>query len=527
MNGAEFIQKCTQICSLLRIAFEQEDMSADDLIENMRVECRIKIAGRWGRIVVLAANPRTARGFSGDLILDEFAFHEDSEAIWDAAEPIISSNAEFLCRVASTGNGRYNKFYQMAALGSRSDKTPEGFPYSEANYPVSRMPRSLAYTLGVRIYDPATRSEITPEEARRRALDKRSYDQNYECSFNDENMSLLTVALISAAEYSTVDGGLLECRIEEDDWSLDTIDFLRNCRGPLGLGMDVGRSRDLTSIFVGEQIGGTLYARALLRLQGMRLPEQLERLRPILTLPNFGRGAGDGTGLGLGLCEFAQEIVGRHRFEVVNFSQKEVRKVGAIEESDKALVTELMALDLLQGFEDRAIRIPCEARLRDALRKPERVSTPSGVKIAAERDEAGHADEFWALALLKRAMTTGIMGIQSRSDIRVGTTVLTGGRASAGRPSFTPRTIGSGIAEAGARFGSVPSTAVQLAVNAVQTGNLVHCTREEYTEVRAALQEFAGRMADQHKNVPAQIALMEVQRLDARFDVKPREAATV
>ncbi|MDB6068139.1 MAG: hypothetical protein JWR26_4347, partial [Pedosphaera sp.] len=36
------------------------------------------------------------------MILDEFAFHEDSAAIWEAAEPILSSNPDFLCRIAST-----------------------------------------------------------------------------------------------------------------------------------------------------------------------------------------------------------------------------------------------------------------------------------------------------------------------------------------------------------------------------------------------------------------------------------------
>ena len=43
---------------------------------------------------------------SGDLILDEFAFHEDANAIWNAAEPILSSNADYLCRIASTPNGK-------------------------------------------------------------------------------------------------------------------------------------------------------------------------------------------------------------------------------------------------------------------------------------------------------------------------------------------------------------------------------------------------------------------------------------
>jgi len=43
--------------------------------------------------------PADGAGFSGDLILDEFAFHEDSKAIWEAAEPILASNPDFLCRM--------------------------------------------------------------------------------------------------------------------------------------------------------------------------------------------------------------------------------------------------------------------------------------------------------------------------------------------------------------------------------------------------------------------------------------------
>lgn len=413
-NGIEFIHKCTEICELLRVAFEEEDLSPDDLIENMRIECRIKNSGKWGRIKVLAANPRTARGFSGDLVLDEYAHHEDSVRIWDAAEPILSARADYQCRIAGTGNGRFNMFYRMAALAKSRGKA-EGFRLSEAGFPVSRVTRTDAWKMGVKIFDTATRKEITPEQARVRALDKRSYDQNYECLFADENMALLTMELINAAEYSTTEGGLLECRIEEQDWSLDTLEFLKTRPGPLCVGLDVGRSRDITCLAVGEKQGQTALTRAMLRLQGMRIPRQQERLNAILRLPNFGRGSGDATGLGLGLCEGAQEIVGPYRFEALHFAQKENREVRGVMQDDKALVTELMALDLLKAFEDRRIRIPCESALRDALRKPESVHNGKQVRIAVERDEAGHADEFWALALMVRALKAGTNAL-SRGD---------------------------------------------------------------------------------------------------------------
>jgi phage FluMu gp28-like protein len=391
-NGVEFIHKCSEVCALMRLAFEKVDLSSDDKIENMRMEIRITLSGKTGRIIVLAANPRTARGFSGDLILDEFAFHEDSAAIWDAAEPIISSNPDYVCRIASTGNGRFNMFYRMANDSS--------------SYAVSRIRRSDAWQMGVKIYDPATRREITPGEARAAALDKASYDQNYECAFNDENMALLTNALISACEYAGLpnDSASPECHICSQDWTYSALDFLRACKGPLGIGLDVGRTRDITVITVGERIGGVLFTRAVLRISAMRLPQQLDRLRPILEMPNFGRLSGDATGLGLGLVEFAQELCGAYRAEAVQFAGREKRTVRGIQQSDSALVTELMALDLLEVFESRTIRIPCETALRDGLRKPERITTASGVRIAASRDESGHADEFWSMALMVRAL---------------------------------------------------------------------------------------------------------------------------
>src|SRR5688500_8865554 len=88
-NGSELNLKCAEICRLLGHAFEQVDLSADNKFETMRFETRIHLCGQISRVLVLAANPRTARGFSGDLILDEFAFHEDGAAIWNEAYPIL------------------------------------------------------------------------------------------------------------------------------------------------------------------------------------------------------------------------------------------------------------------------------------------------------------------------------------------------------------------------------------------------------------------------------------------------------
>lgn len=411
-NGAEFVIKCQEVCNKMGILLEKtrsaqtigdaavydcSDDSPDLTYDNMRMEVRIMWGGKTGRIKVLAANPRTARGFSGDLILDEFAFHEDSRAIWEAAEPILSSNQEFICRVASTGNGRHNMFYQMASGPGPDDGT---FFESTAGFIVSRVTRTEAWKMGVKVFDPKTRASIHPDEARKKALDKRAYDQNYECKFTDENTALLTHELISAAEREGV-------TIDEQEWTAASKARMHRAKGRLEVGMDVGRIRDLSVIAVLERDGNMRRVIAMLRMAAMRGPEQIKQLRVVVAMPRFSRAMIDMTGLGTFLVDQAQELWGTYRITGVNFATTEpisdrLRAEGRKEET--ARVTEIMATDLLACFEDRTIEIPADQELRDDLRRPEKVVSPGGrVSIAATRDDAGHADHFWALALSVRA----------------------------------------------------------------------------------------------------------------------------
>jgi phage FluMu gp28-like protein len=394
-NGGEFVQKCAEVARLLGQACEIVDESPDLEYENMRMEVRITVGGRTGRIKVLAANPRTARGFSGDLILDEFAFHENSQAIWEAAEPILSSNPDFLCRIASTGNGKHNMFYRFTS----NAKALEGKPnlYITEFGKLSRIPRTEANRQGVKIYHAVTRKPITPEEARKMAADKRAYDQNYECAFTDENMVLLTHELISAAE---ADGVGEVC---DQDWTPAALAKLRNAIGPLYLGGDVGREKDLTVFTVIEKLGPMRMVRGVLRIQGMRLPDQQLRLGEVCRMTRFHRACIDMTGLGLGLVEYAQDEFGAGKIQGINFATtvpttNRIKLEGRKQETVR--VTEAMATELLQAYEDRLIKHPADPELRDDLRKPEKITSPGGrVSIAATRNEAGHADCFWSFAL--------------------------------------------------------------------------------------------------------------------------------
>lgn len=428
-NGAEFVAKCAEVCNLLGLAkakaeefqaegdanvFIQEDLSPDLTYENMRMEVRITVRGpdgtlKTGRIKVLAANPRTARGFSGDLILDEFAFHEDSQAIWEAAEPILSSNPDFLCRIASTGNGKHNMFYRMASGPGPFDGTVF---QSTSGFRVTRVSRSEAHKQGVKVYDPNTRKPITPDEAEAKALDKRAYRQNYECVFADENMALLTTGLISAAERSLI-------TIDQQEWTPASLARMFRAEGRLEIGADFGRKRDRTSVPVVERLGQLRRVIAWLRMDGMRLPEQRRQIEMACRMPRFHRFEGDATGLGLGVVEELQEVFGDALIGGVNFSSTEPVSDRLVAEGTKrvtARVTEIMATDLLAEFESKSIEIPADQDLRDSLRKPEKVVSPGGrVSIAAERDGGDHADDFWGLALAVRAGNRGSVPMLPRT----------------------------------------------------------------------------------------------------------------
>src|SRR2546428_10711956 len=60
----------------------------------------------------LPANPDTARGYTGNVTLDEFGFHQDAAKVYSALYPTITRG--FSIEVISTPNGQQGKFFELA-----------------------------------------------------------------------------------------------------------------------------------------------------------------------------------------------------------------------------------------------------------------------------------------------------------------------------------------------------------------------------------------------------------------------------
>jgi phage FluMu gp28-like protein len=90
----------------------------------------------------LPANPDTARGYSGHVTLDEFAFHADADKIYTALFPTITRG--YGLEVISTPNGTQGKFYELAKAAGLTDPglttRDSGFAKKSASGPESRAP---------------------------------------------------------------------------------------------------------------------------------------------------------------------------------------------------------------------------------------------------------------------------------------------------------------------------------------------------------------------------------------------------
>jgi len=358
-QSRELMIKVRQHCQALNIASSQSGAPGEGInARALSLELPNGI-----RIIGLPANPQTARGFTGDVFLDEFAMHREDREIWAAVFPsVLRGNGEL--DVASTPKGRDNLF---ALLRDNPQFT----------HSVVTLPEAVAAGL-----------EVDPEEIRRSMNEEELYRQEFLCEFLDEATAFLTYEQIGRVE-----DPLLEKEFDPRK--------LAACRGPLYVGVDIGRHRDLTVMWVVEAAQALSVtaehspAPALLITRGVRetagepFREQSAALHALLSLPQVRRCCIDAGGMGLPLAEAAVERFGSTRVEAVNFT---------------TAIKDEMASRLRLRVEDGSIRIPLDDSIRNDWHSVRRVVTSVGpARYQAAHGTDGHADRFWAACLVVRA----------------------------------------------------------------------------------------------------------------------------
>ena len=172
---------------------------------------------------------------------------------------------------------------------------------------------------------------------------------------------------------------------------------LNETTGDLFVGIDVGRKKDLTVIWVLELLEKTFYTRNITVLEKTRFAIQKERLWKILNNRRVRRCCIDSSGLGLQLSEETQEKYGKFRVEPIT----------ATNATNAAL-----AYNLKTNFEDKTIYIPPDDAIREDIHSIQKITTVSGnirfdaakaAGIDIKNKQHSHADRFWSLALALHA----------------------------------------------------------------------------------------------------------------------------
>ncbi|MDR3089841.1 MAG: terminase family protein [Desulfobulbaceae bacterium] len=299
------------------------------------------------RITALPANPDTARGFSANVFLDEFAFHQDSRKIWTALFPVISAGHRL--RVVSTPNGKGNKFYDLMTAGD-----------------------ALWYRQTTDIYQAVADGLPRDIEQLRLALgDADAWAQEYELKWLDEAAAWLDYDLIAGCEHR--DAG------KPDLYT----------GGPCVVGVDIAARGDLFVIWVDELVGDVAWCREIIARKRISFREQDALLDGCFRRYKVVRCCMDQTGMGEKPVEDARNRHGS-RVEGVLFTGPNKLALATLGK---------------EQFEDKRCRIPAGmADLRADLHKLKKVIGPTGApRFIAESDGAGHADRAWAKFLAASA----------------------------------------------------------------------------------------------------------------------------
>lgn len=383
----EYIRYCELWAKVYKAAARDlgEIVIRDD--DEKSIKARVIEFESGRRINALSSNPKGFRSKGGKVVIDEFAFHDEADELWRAAAPSITWG--YPMRVFSSSNGTGTKFYELCEQAKRDDSKWSYHEVTLYDAVVDGLVEKVR-----KLDRPATEAEIAEfiAETREIAGDEETFEQEYLCVDQDSSKSFIENHLIFACEHPhcpqpiTVDGKALE-RIDSDSYPADEWAFDFEPGAEYLLGVDVGRVKDLTVMWLLEKLGDIYWTRFVLALKRMQLRKQYRHLERFL--PHVRRACIDQSGLGRQLAEDALEAFGSYRVEPITFTNQ---------------AKEAIAGTLRPEFEDVRLRIPRNQQIRQEIRKVKKQQLPGGARrYAGERDEHGHADFFWALGLARYA----------------------------------------------------------------------------------------------------------------------------
>jgi phage FluMu gp28-like protein len=380
-----FLEDCKKFAGVLNTA--AKDLGSIIIDEEKKLSAYVLAFANGRRIHSMSSNPDAQAGKRGGRGLDEFALHPDPRKLYSIAYPGITWGGQM--EIVSTHRGSANFFNELIE-DAKHRNNPRGFSLHTVTLQ-DALDQGFLYKL----------QQVLPEEDERMDMDEAEYFdfirsgcaseeqflQEYMCCPADDAGDFLTYDMIAACEYRPTD--IWEMTGDERD---------------LYLGVDIGRTTDLTVFWILERVAGSFFTRQVHVMQNQTFSAQEHALYALLDNPAIKRACIDATGLGMQFAERAQEKYGTFRVEAVRFS---------------GVVKEELAYPVRALFEDKAIKIPRDDQTRADLRGIRKTTTAAGnIRFEADRGSNGHSDRFWAMSLAVHAAQNPPGNIEYKSTTK-------------------------------------------------------------------------------------------------------------
>lgn len=337
----------------------------------------------------LSSNPDAQAGKRGNRVGDEFALNKDNRQLYAIMEPGVTWGGSIW--LFSTHRGSAN-YFNTLLTEAREKGNPKGWHVYRVTLQ-DALDCGFLYKLQKKLSPHDPRQDMDEagyfDFVKAKAADAESFAQEYMCEPSDDATAFIP--------YDLVDANRLP--VHETHWAEGT---LKSCP-ELYMGVDIGRTHDLTVFWIVEKKGGVLYSRNVTTLKNKPFAEQERVFYSFLDLPNMRRCCIDQSGIGR---QFAERAIAHanSRAEGINFT---------------SAIKEALAYPLKAALEDRTLKLPDCDKIAADFRSIRKETTSAGnIRFAGDRTRDGHADRFWACALaLHAAGTTGNYAIEALDEV--------------------------------------------------------------------------------------------------------------
>ncbi len=405
-----------------------------DLYRTSRLEMRLyHDRTAYSRLLVIAPNPATARGWTGTVVRDEAGFTQNNleRDLQIAVKPIMDTDPSFkLIYASNLPRDDRHPFFEMTLPDPGTVFHPSGegnFYRGQNGILIHRVSLADAYAAGHVLYDSREGKPLTYEQFCADPANRLGLDESYRLIHQFGGTAAIDLFALTTAQRRGI--GVCGFFFIENEMEFQrALKFIAESlgRGPVGIGCDpattTGDTSNPTSVTVGELAGVDFIEKAILvwktrepKLARWRLAEIIKAVRARKTKTPARRLCIEATSEQYWARETAQELGGLVPVELIDVRNK-VEPAPPGYERDPNYKTWLSDLYAACINDNRAM-LPSDEYVKEDHRL---VGKSAGVYVCEPQPDGKHGDTFVSGALSLHAIKSTAGGITSVAGIVVG-----------------------------------------------------------------------------------------------------------